>query len=373
MGAKYHDCANSANFCRASEKQMMRFDSLNSDACKPESRDCVSDIIQATQNVTIAKQTQKQANGSAILNQRRSSLNKLKASSLGKQYGNRSQQRYAGLINGHFIGHNDEQLHFNSLKTQQQHRLAYQLASSLTQESRLTNNYISSSQINMPKITYSNYPTSASCYNLDADEEIEPIMLIHDDDADDIDRLLFNRVQQSEKSARTPTVFLRGCSSLSMAKANLGSTISPLAKASTSASIASNIISPSASASSLGSSEASSEGEAEEDDDFMTINFRPHNQGDNESDQQQQQQYIAMDEQQQSLNSCRLCGCNWLQDHISLDCRECGGYALTRPCPKCDGSCEQLWTRNISATHDRHTAFWSGNCAFENRNNSKDL
>lgn len=75
------------------------------------------------------------------------------------------------------------------------------------------------------------------------------------------------------------------------------------------------------------------------------------------------QQYLTIEELRASRNSCWLCGCNWQQDHVSLDCPECGGYALTRPCPNCDGKCKQIWRRDLSTTHDRHKASWTGQCS----------
>lgn len=78
------------------------------------------------------------------------------------------------------------------------------------------------------------------------------------------------------------------------------------------------------------------------------------------------QHYLTLEELKSARNSCWLCGCNWQQDHVSLDCPECGGYALTRPCPSCDGKCQQVWMRNISNTHDRHKASWLGQCTLNN-------
>lgn len=72
--------------------------------------------------------------------------------------------------------------------------------------------------------------------------------------------------------------------------------------------------------------------------------------------------YLTIEELKSARTSCWLCGCNWQQDHVSLDCPECGGYALSRPCPSCDGQCKQMWTRNINGTHDRHKASWVGEC-----------
>lgn len=75
------------------------------------------------------------------------------------------------------------------------------------------------------------------------------------------------------------------------------------------------------------------------------------------------QHYLTIEELRLARNSCWLCGCNWQQDHVSLDCPECGGYALSRPCPNCDGKCEQVWKRNINTTHDSHKASWTGQCS----------
>lgn len=75
------------------------------------------------------------------------------------------------------------------------------------------------------------------------------------------------------------------------------------------------------------------------------------------------QHYLTIEELRLARNSCWLCGCNWQQDHVSLDCPECGGYALSRPCPNCDGKCEQVWKRNINTTHDSHKATWIGQCS----------
>ena len=60
--------------------------------------------------------------------------------------------------------------------------------------------------------------------------------------------------------------------------------------------------------------------------------------------------------------SCYMCGVSWHEDHVTLDCRECGGYSMSRPCPQCDGKCGSLWLRNIRATHEIHSAVWTGVC-----------
>ncbi|XP_070505540.1 protein pinocchio [Chironomus tepperi] len=62
--------------------------------------------------------------------------------------------------------------------------------------------------------------------------------------------------------------------------------------------------------------------------------------------------------------SCLSCGVCWTDDHFSFDCAECGGYAITKPCPKCDGSCGNVWTRDFSMTHTYRTAKWNGTCKY---------
>lgn len=42
------------------------------------------------------------------------------------------------------------------------------------------------------------------------------------------------------------------------------------------------------------------------------------------------------------------CGVSWSEEHVSLDCSECGGYSLQRPCPLCDGRCHTAWKRDLT-------------------------
>ncbi|OQR73557.1 hypothetical protein BIW11_09652, partial [Tropilaelaps mercedesae] len=64
------------------------------------------------------------------------------------------------------------------------------------------------------------------------------------------------------------------------------------------------------------------------------------------------------------------CGVSWSDNHVSLDCKECGGYALTRPCLACDGQCASLWSRNLAASHDHRQAQWEGRCTLRRPANS---
>ncbi|XP_076325859.1 uncharacterized protein LOC143233474 [Tachypleus tridentatus] len=59
---------------------------------------------------------------------------------------------------------------------------------------------------------------------------------------------------------------------------------------------------------------------------------------------------------------CFSCGVNWADSHVSLDCFECGGYAMQRPCLVCDGKCKSVWSRNVTASHDSRQAKWEGRC-----------
>lgn len=51
-------------------------------------------------------------------------------------------------------------------------------------------------------------------------------------------------------------------------------------------------------------------------------------------------------------NSCLSCGVCWELNEFSFDCKECGGYSITKPCPKCNGNCGNIWTRDSSMVSD---------------------
>lgn len=58
---------------------------------------------------------------------------------------------------------------------------------------------------------------------------------------------------------------------------------------------------------------------------------------------------LTIEEVHTQMNSCFTCGVNWAQQHVSLDCDECGGYALVRPCPLCEASaCGETWKRDLT-------------------------
>ncbi|PSN35128.1 hypothetical protein C0J52_26103 [Blattella germanica] len=71
---------------------------------------------------------------------------------------------------------------------------------------------------------------------------------------------------------------------------------------------------------------------------------------------------LSIEELRLQLNSCFTCGVSWHEDHVSLDCRECGGYSLERPCPMCDGRCSSMWKRDLTMSHASGKARWEGEC-----------
>lgn len=71
---------------------------------------------------------------------------------------------------------------------------------------------------------------------------------------------------------------------------------------------------------------------------------------------------LTIEELRDQLNCCFTCGVSWAASHVSLDCSECGGYPMERPCPKCDGACGAIWKRDLSMSHASGKAKWVGEC-----------
>uniref|UniRef100_A0A0A9XD94 Chaperone protein DnaJ n=3 Tax=Lygus hesperus TaxID=30085 RepID=A0A0A9XD94_LYGHE len=71
---------------------------------------------------------------------------------------------------------------------------------------------------------------------------------------------------------------------------------------------------------------------------------------------------LSIEELRLQLNSCFTCGVSWTEDHVSLDCSECGGYSLERPCPTCEGHCSAVWKRDLTMSHACGKARWTGSC-----------
>ncbi|KAL0274831.1 UNVERIFIED_CONTAM: hypothetical protein PYX00_002860 [Menopon gallinae] len=85
----------------------------------------------------------------------------------------------------------------------------------------------------------------------------------------------------------------------------------------------------------------------------------------NRSQSQSEQAVLSIEELRLQLNSCFTCGVSWQEEHVSLDCSECGGYSLERPCPMCDGQCDNMWKRDLTMTHASGRARWEGECGLE--------
>ncbi|KAJ8938778.1 hypothetical protein NQ318_009133 [Aromia moschata] len=92
------------------------------------------------------------------------------------------------------------------------------------------------------------------------------------------------------------------------------------------------------------------------DDITGAASWSPHHQFHSEA-------VMTIEELRNQLNCCFSCGVSWADSHVSLDCSECGGYALSRPCPACDGACGALWKRDLSMSHASGKARWTGECS----------
>lgn len=64
-------------------------------------------------------------------------------------------------------------------------------------------------------------------------------------------------------------------------------------------------------------------------------------------------------------SNCLTCGVSWRNEEASLDCNECGGYPLHRPCAECSGKCGATWDRDLTKSHDKALAAFSGVCLFQ--------
>lgn len=71
---------------------------------------------------------------------------------------------------------------------------------------------------------------------------------------------------------------------------------------------------------------------------------------------------LTIEELRAQLGSCFSCGVSWIDDQVSLDCSECGGYSMERPCMLCDGICGQAWKRDFTMSRACSKARWQGVC-----------
>jgi len=75
---------------------------------------------------------------------------------------------------------------------------------------------------------------------------------------------------------------------------------------------------------------------------------------------------LTIESLRSTFNSCMSCGVSWHENHVSLDCGECDGYSMSRPCPSCDGKCGAMWERNVRRSHNSQKACWEGECQMTN-------
>lgn len=64
---------------------------------------------------------------------------------------------------------------------------------------------------------------------------------------------------------------------------------------------------------------------------------------------------------------CLNCEANWSRGEFTEDCEMCGGGALERPCPMCDGRCGARWQRAILDSYDFGVAHWVGQCLLKGK------
>ncbi|XP_025415336.1 protein pinocchio [Sipha flava] len=82
---------------------------------------------------------------------------------------------------------------------------------------------------------------------------------------------------------------------------------------------------------------------------------------------------VTLEELKEVFKYCFRCGVNWEQHHVSLDCFECGGYSLERPCPICDGHCRNIWKRDLEESHRSGEASWIGECSSKCEEMGRDV
>ncbi|KAK9883310.1 hypothetical protein WA026_001490 [Henosepilachna vigintioctopunctata] len=81
-----------------------------------------------------------------------------------------------------------------------------------------------------------------------------------------------------------------------------------------------------------------------------------------------QEHVLTIEQLRLEMTTCFSCGVSWNDSHVSLDCSECGGYALDRPCIRCEGKCGAVWKRDLSLSHSSGKARWQGECKLSESN-----
>lgn len=92
------------------------------------------------------------------------------------------------------------------------------------------------------------------------------------------------------------------------------------------------------------------------------VSVAEYNKQTNEYTKSALQSLVSSPEYQRIYTRCRLCWCSWSEDYFNEGCSECGGFAMTRPCPICNGRCSAIWMRDVELSHSNNEAYWNGEC-----------
>lgn len=65
------------------------------------------------------------------------------------------------------------------------------------------------------------------------------------------------------------------------------------------------------------------------------------------------------------MDVCSSCTALWSKGQFTENCLECGGFALTRSCPQCNGKCSASWHRQVAMSNAYKEPFYSGGCNWE--------
>lgn len=62
------------------------------------------------------------------------------------------------------------------------------------------------------------------------------------------------------------------------------------------------------------------------------------------------------------MDCCTSCKACWSKNEFTEGCKECGGFAMTRYCPTCNGKCGSIWRRQVNMSNAYKEAFYKGGC-----------
>ena len=62
------------------------------------------------------------------------------------------------------------------------------------------------------------------------------------------------------------------------------------------------------------------------------------------------------------MSACTTCGAYWSEGQFTKNCEECGGFAMTRSCPTCQGQCGAIWRRQVNMSNALGVAYFKGGC-----------